>query len=475
MDYMDADNMTRIADGIRLSVIIPTYNCREYLSECLQSVLRQLPPDCELIIADDGSDDGTADLLAGYAGKRNHVLALCLEHKGASAARNAGLHSARGEFVTFVDCDDCMRDGFLRDSLPLLDGKTDLYIFGIERILLSGIREFWTIQDRIYPGASAFADEYIRIRQLLIYSNCNKFYRRSVIEQLQLRFDENTGFGEDRLFNYRYLSGCRGRILTSSLIMLHYIQRNTESMSSKHIPDYFARVLCLHQAKVDCFLSLSKDTTPEEKLDFIAYDITREMKKTLDRFKLYPEEKAENLPAINRLVFGESDEPEDKPDVLVVLGSRSCEYKIRRAWEIGQRHPGILYIVSGGNPSAYGSMTEAEFMASWLTNHGVSLSDICLENRAVFTKQNLEFSAGMIHALRAETGKALSRIGILTGGFHIQRSRLLAAQIPALAGEDLRWYAAYGPRTRPENWFDDPAGRDIVLQELHKTVMLRNL
>ena len=111
-------------------------------------------------------------------------------------------------------------------------------------------------------------------------------------------------------------------------------------------------------------------------------------------------------------------------------------------------------------------------MASWLAEHGVSLSDIWLENRATFTGQNLEFSASIIRTLRAETGKALSGIGILTGGFHIPRTKLLAAQTAALAGEDLHWLAAYGPHTHPEHWFDDPSGRDIVLQELRKTVKL---
>ena len=102
--------------------------------------------------------------------------------------------------------------------------------------------------------------------------------------------------------------------------------------------------------------------------------------------------------------------------------------------------------------------------------HGVSLSDICLENRSTFTGQNLEFSVSIIRALRAETGKALSGIGILTGGFHIPRTKLLAAQVTALAGEDLHWLAAYGPHTHPENWFNDRTGRDIILHELRKTV-----
>lgn len=470
---MDTKNITRSADGIRLSVIIPTYNCWEFLSECLQSILQQLPSDCELIIADDGSDDRTAELLAGYEGAHENLHIVYREHEGASAARNAGLDAAAGEFVAFIDCDDCMRDGFLRDSLPLLDAGTDLYIFGIERFPLSGVRELWTVHDKIYPDASAFADEYVRVRQLLVYSNCNKFYRRSVIEEHRLRFDEGMDFGEDRMFNFRYLSNCRGRIVTSSLIMLRYIQRSTDSMSSKHIPRYFSCVRNLHEAKMDCFLSLSTGTTEGEKRDFLAYDILREVEKTLARFEHHPEEKAENLPEINRLVFGESDDDDAPPDILLVLGSSLCEYKIRRAFEIGRHHPGVLYIVSGGNSSAYGDMTEAEYMAAWLAEHGVKSTDIILENRANFTKQNLEFSAEIIRTLRLETGKSLPGIGILTGGFHIPRTRLLAAQIPSLEGEDLRWLAAYGPHTHPEHWFEDSAGRDIILRELRKTVMLR--
>ena len=460
------------ADSVRLSVIIPAFNCREYLDEGLQSILCQLPSDCELIVVDDGSDDGTKELLAGYEGAQDNVHVLYREHGGASAARNAGLDAAAGEYVTFMDCDDCMRDGFLRDSLPLLEEGTDLYIFGIERVLLSGMRELWTVRDKVYPDVSAFADEYIRIRQLMVYSNCNKFYRRSVIEEQYLRFDEGMSFGEDRMFNFRFLSCCRGRILTSALIMFHYIQRSVGSMSSKHIPGYFSCVSSLHEAKMDCILPLSTGTTEEEKLDFIAYDVSREIERTLARFEEHPEEKEENLPAINRIVFGGSDDSDEPLDIIVVLGSRLCEYKIRHAWEIGQRHPGVLYIVSGGNPSAYDGMTEAEFMSSWLMEHGVSLSDICLENRSTFTGQNLEFSVSIIRALRAETGKALSGIGILTGGFHIPRTKLLAAQVTALAGEDLHWLAAYGPHTHPENWFNDRTGRDIILHELRKTVRL---
>ena len=465
---------TNHSEHIRLSVIVPTYNCRDYLDECMQSILGQLPSDCELIIADDGSDDGTAELLSGYEAARKNVHTVYRQHKGASAARNAGLETASGEFVTFIDCDDCLREGFLRDSLPLMDEKTDMFIFGIERIPLSGSREFWTVRDKVYSDASAFADEYIRIRQLMVYSNCNKFYRRSVIEKYRLRFDEAVKFGEDRLFNYQYISVCGGRIVTSSIIMLCYIQRSTHSMSSRQIPGYFSCVLRLHQEKMRCFLSLSKSASEEEKRDFIANDISREIEKTLDRFKIYPEEKAENLPIINRLIFGETDSIHEPPEIIAVLGSTHCNNRIQQAWEIGRQIPGILYIVSGGSPCAYGSMTEAEYMVSWLKEHGVSASDIYMENRSNCTQQNLEYIAGIIHAIRSETGKPLSKIGILTGGFHIQRARLLAKGIPALAGEDIQWFASYSSITHPELWWDEPKGRESILLELRKTVMLNH-
>ena len=284
-----------------LSIIIPTYNCEAYLSECLDSVLSQLPENCELIVVDDGSEDGTKRLLASWEGTQPNLHLLYAGHRGASGARNAGLNAAKGEYVAFVDCDDCLKEGFLAQSLPLTAGRADLYIFGIERILLDETKQLQLVEENEYPDVSAFADAYIRKRRLLIYSNCNKFYRRSVIEKQNLRFDEQTAFGEDRLFNYQFLDGC-GAVVTSSFVMLRYLQRSLNSMSSRHISGYFDLVMGLHQAKMDCFFRLSAGTTDGERRDFENYDISREIEKTISRFSEHPEEEAENLPAIRRLL-----------------------------------------------------------------------------------------------------------------------------------------------------------------------------
>ena len=294
-----------------LTMVVPTYNCVSYLDECLGSVLGQLPKDCELVVVDDGSTDGTADALASYEA-HGKTKVLYREHRGASATRNVGLETASGTYVAFIDCDDTMKPGFIAKSRYLMEQDFDLCIFGIERVPLQGENELWTVADASYPSASAFADAYIRTRRLMVYSNCNKFYRKSIIDKLNLRFDEGVDFGEDRLFNYAFIKEC-GRIKTSSLIMLTYLQRSEDSLSSRHVDHYFERVVSLHEAKMECFLGLSQKTSDDEKAEFRAHDFSREVRMTMERFEAHPEERAENLPLINALTRGSAIDIDERP------------------------------------------------------------------------------------------------------------------------------------------------------------------
>ena len=169
-----------------LSFIIPTYNCEAFLDETLGSVLDQLPDNCELIVADDGSEDSTPEMLAKYAASSENMRVTYCEHGGASSARNAGLDLARGEWIAFMDCDDCLKDGFFQKSLPLTEMDADLYVFSFERVDLfppeypeDEIEELVTplmVSDKVYETVSDFADHYVRDRHLLVYSACNKFY-----------------------------------------------------------------------------------------------------------------------------------------------------------------------------------------------------------------------------------------------------------------------------------------------------------
>ena len=101
----------------KVSVIIPIYNMQDYLRQCLDSVLAQNLDDIEIICVDDGSTDATAAILYGYAVRDGRVKVITQKNQGVSAARNAGLRMATGEFVYFVDPDDWLPSNAVLSTL----------------------------------------------------------------------------------------------------------------------------------------------------------------------------------------------------------------------------------------------------------------------------------------------------------------------------------------------------------------------
>lgn len=91
----------------KVSIIIPVYNTKKYLSKCLESVVNQTLDDTEIIIVDDKSTDGSVDIEVEYAKRYPNISLICLAKNGGVAlARNIGLQNAKGKYISFVDSDD---------------------------------------------------------------------------------------------------------------------------------------------------------------------------------------------------------------------------------------------------------------------------------------------------------------------------------------------------------------------------------
>jgi len=104
-----------LADGVDrlVSIVMPAYNRADTISEAIDSVLAQTYPHFELIVVDDGSTDATRDVVRSYRDERVRLIPLGSRH-GVSAARNAALREARGDFITYLDSDNLMDRHFLR-------------------------------------------------------------------------------------------------------------------------------------------------------------------------------------------------------------------------------------------------------------------------------------------------------------------------------------------------------------------------
>jgi glycosyltransferase involved in cell wall biosynthesis len=174
-----------------VSVIIPTYNRRRWIGECLDSVRAQTYPSVETLVIDDRSTDGTVGWLSSdprYAFARIHVQP---ENGGASEARNTGVRMARGEVITFIDSDDLLEPRHLETAVEVLRRHPAVGLFccdartiGTDGEALNGGRTWHEINGEIkrYPVRSGLRS----LGDLFLFSNCFPGFtlRREVFESI---------------------------------------------------------------------------------------------------------------------------------------------------------------------------------------------------------------------------------------------------------------------------------------------------
>lgn len=104
----------------KVSIIVPVYQVKEYIDECVQSLLNQTYTNLEILLVDDGSTDGSGTICDKYAAKDARVRVVHQENQGLSAARNTGIELMEGEYVAFVDSDDIVMPEFIETLYELL-------------------------------------------------------------------------------------------------------------------------------------------------------------------------------------------------------------------------------------------------------------------------------------------------------------------------------------------------------------------
>ena len=189
--------------GGKASVVIPAYNTERYVGECIESALTQTYPDVEVVaVVDEGSTDGTAEVLAGYS-DRIRVVAQDGRH-GVSAARNAGVQASTGRWIKFLDSDDLLEPGAVEalvDAASALPASARAVPFCDVRHIGEDGKEF----DRPdpYPYNSLGTVEQGAILLEDMYANpTRQLLARHVFDEVG-RFDERYRTAEDVEFNLR--------------------------------------------------------------------------------------------------------------------------------------------------------------------------------------------------------------------------------------------------------------------------------
>ncbi len=211
-----------------ISVIVPVYNAEKYLAQCVNSILTQTYSHIELILVDDGSKDSSPAMCDDFARKDARVRVIHKENGGAGAARNAGLDVMRGEFVTFVDSDDCIsQDMYMKLYGLMHDNGADMamcgYVLGdapgnfVGDSQSSGNTEVITGDEALYrlvmPG---YSGEYIYL--------WNKLYRSELFDGI--RFPPGNRH-DDSARVHRLYGGSRKIVITQEKLYFHSLHEDS--------------------------------------------------------------------------------------------------------------------------------------------------------------------------------------------------------------------------------------------------------
>lgn len=227
-----------------ISVVVPVYNAEKYLEKCLDSVLQQGIRDLEIICVDDGSTDGSPELLARFAARDPRVRVVQQPNASAGAARNHGMRYAAGTYLHFLDADDWLERGiYVRAIARLEQSGADVCAFQY--------RSFHDAAGRTHrcPCLPDGKERVVSLETepaLLLYNAVvpwNKIYRREWIEEHSLRFDELT-CANDRAFYFRLLTS-GARVCMSKEYGVYYREKNAGSLTGSI---RFRQYSCLFRA-----------------------------------------------------------------------------------------------------------------------------------------------------------------------------------------------------------------------------------
>ena len=183
------------------SVIIPVYNVEHYLRDCLDSVLNQTIGDWEAVCVNDGSADGSAAILEAYSAKDNRFRIITQPNGGLSAARNAGMKEAKGDYILFLDSDDWLELDALETLARNLDGE-DMLCFSGRRYFeeTSSYHAADQLLEKTYLTGMAYYNENALLhRDFAFVCVVLRLYRRQFLLENNLWFKQSI-YHEDNLF-----------------------------------------------------------------------------------------------------------------------------------------------------------------------------------------------------------------------------------------------------------------------------------
>lgn len=222
----------------KISVIVPIYNAETSLKRCVNSIINQSYTNIEIILVDDGSTDDSANICDEYAHKDPRIRVLHQINSGLAGARNAGLDSATGEWILWVDSDDYI-DVELCETVYLsaIKYNADIVVFGFSKFYDNGEIESFSFEEKSRLLSVSEAMKQLSDKRIGNFS-WNRFFKKTLFDSI--RYEEGKVY-EDIGTTYRLIDKA-STIFFLAKPLYYYYQSNasiTHTISLKNIADKF--------------------------------------------------------------------------------------------------------------------------------------------------------------------------------------------------------------------------------------------
>ena len=255
----------------KVSVVIPVYNVENHICKCLDSILNQTFNDYEIILVDDGSKDKSAELCDEYGKMNAFIHVVHQDNQGVSAARNSGINAAKGEYITFIDSDDYVDNKFFE---VVSDSNYDLIVCGYRSVNELGDVISENTYEIIDVDGGDLGEMIYRVASVDLYDCWARFYKRKIINDYSVRFDEAVSYGEDSKFFVDYLIHINS-LKCDKYVGYNYVRFNSRShLSSILRTSMFDELVEIREYALDIISSIDSKYT-EKTQELITQSIYR--------------------------------------------------------------------------------------------------------------------------------------------------------------------------------------------------------
>ena len=250
----------------KISIIVPVYNVKKYLKRCIDSILAQSFKDFQVILVDDGSNDGSGKVCDQYAREDKRVHVLHKVNGGVSSARNAGLEIASGKYVIFCDGDDSWKPDLLENVYNVINERNvDSVVFNYTRIEDLGEKKESHFSLGLYEfERDSKKIEYL-IKEFMMYKHgyevWTRLFRREIIEENHILFCLTcNNFAEDIGFIMKYILYSKNFFVIDECYYNYYVNSGSMMDRSKKI----VRLNEINEVSYYVCESISSDDFSEE-------------------------------------------------------------------------------------------------------------------------------------------------------------------------------------------------------------------